>query len=108
MHLKKQPYSFQAPNQQHIKTRIASQMPYHISHADSFCLFVWFGALCLDQQFFSHVWTIACLPGLNQYQAADKVSCSRTQHSDSGESRTGNPLIPSLNLYQTEPLHSTR
>ena len=45
------------------------------------------------------------LPGLNQYRAADKVSCSRTQHSDSGggESQTSNPLIPSL---PTEPLCS--
>ena len=40
------------------------------------------------------------LPGLNQYQAVDKVSCSRTQHSDSGESPTSNPSIPSLTLYQ--------
>ena len=32
----------------------------------------------------------------------DKVSCARTQHSDSvgGVSRTSNLLIPSLTLYQ--------
>ena len=34
--------------------------------------------------------------------AADKLSCSRTQHSDStgSESQTSNPSIPSLLLYQ--------
>ena len=40
------------------------------------------------------------LSRLNQCEAADKVSCSRTQHSDSGESRTYNPSIPSLTLYE--------
>ena len=32
-------------------------------------------------------------PGLKQYLAANKVSCSRTQHNDSagGEARTSNP-----------------
>ena len=39
-----------------------------------------------------------CLPGLNQYYAKDKVSCSRTQHSASSESRTSHSLIPSLNI----------
>ena len=40
--------------------------------------------------------------GLNQYEAADKLSCSRTQDSDSAgsESRTSKPLIPSTKLYQ--------
>ena len=33
------------------------------------------------QLFFSHVGTISCLPVLNHFQAADKVSCSRTKHS---------------------------
>ena len=63
---------------------------------------VWLNSLCLSQQSFSPVGT--GLPGLNQYQAADtsKVSCSRTQHSNSagGEAQTSNPLIPSLTLYQ--------
>ena len=49
-------------------------------------LFVRVDALCTTQQFFSLVRTFSCLFGLNQYQAEDKVSCSRTQHSDSGES----------------------
>ena len=42
-----------------------------------------------------------CLPGLSQYVhvTEDKVSCSRAQRSDSGESRTSNPLVPSLTLY---------
>ena len=56
--------------------------------------------LISSQQFFSHV----CMgpPGLNQYKAADKKSCSRTQHSysASGETQTSNRSIPSLILYQ--------
>ena len=40
-----------------------------------------FAFACIDalrhsQQFISHVRMISCLPGLNQYQAEDKVSCS--------------------------------
>ena len=36
------------------------------------------------QQFLSYVGMISCLPGSNQYQAADKVSCSSTHlHSES-------------------------
>ena len=31
---------------------------------------------------------------------ADKVSCPRTQHYDSGDSQISNPLIPSLTLYE--------
>ena len=63
-------------------------------------LFVWFDSLCPSLQFFSHVGM--GLPGLNQYKAADKVSCSRTQHSDSagGEARPSKPSIPSLTGYQ--------
>ena len=34
-----------------------------------------------SQQIFSHIMTV--LPGLDQCKAADKVYCSRTQHSDS-------------------------
>ena len=50
------------------------------------CLRLFF--MYLYKQFFSHVATI--LPGLSQYLAADKVSCSMTQPSDStcGEVRT--------------------
>ena len=56
--------------------------------------------------FFSHVWTD--LPGLNQYQAADKVSCSMTQNSDmaSSETQTSNSTVPHSNALPTEPLHS--
>ena len=42
--------------------------------------FVWFDSLHPSQQFFSHVGT--GLRGFNKHYAADKVSCSRTQHSD--------------------------
>ena len=68
-------------------------------------LWFFFYALCPSQQFFTHVRTISCLPGLNQYLAGDKVSCSRTQHSDSagGESRTCNPSSHSLaSRYKNE------
>ena len=43
-----------------------------------------------------------CFPALNQCLAGDKVSFSRTQHSNStgGEIRTTNPSIPSLTLYK--------
>ena len=39
---------------------------------------------------FSHVRTISCLPGLNQYLVADKMPCYSTQQSDSAyeDSRT--------------------
>ena len=58
-------------------------------------------ALPTNQQFFSHVavWILSCLPELNQYEAADKVPYSRTQHSTSRESGTSNPSIPGLTLY---------
>ena len=61
-----------------------------------FCLFV---LILLSQStIFQSCWDGS---SLNQYWAADKVSCSRTQHSDSagGETRTSNPSIPSLTLY---------
>ena len=62
-------------------------------------VFNYVDALFPGQQFNSHFWAISCLPGLKKYLTADKVSCSKTQHSDSGESRTSNPSIPSLTLY---------
>ena len=40
-----------------------------------------------SQQFVSHAWTFSCLLELNQYQADNKVSCSRTHHSASLESQ---------------------
>ena len=49
------------------------------------------------QQFLSYVGMISCLPGSNQYQAADKGSCSSTHlHSESvgGESPISSPSIP--------------
>ena len=66
-----------------------------------------FYALYPSLQFFSHVATISCLLGLNQYQRVDKVSCPMTQHSDSAgsESQTSSPSIPILRL-PTEPLRS--
>ena len=45
--------------------------------------FALFDSLRPSQQFFSHVGM--GLPGLNQYEGEDKVSCSRTQRSASGE-----------------------
>ena len=51
-----------------------------------------FDALRPSQQFFSHVRMISCLPGFNQHLAEGNVSCSRTQHSASGEPRTHNAL----------------
>ena len=53
------------------------------------------------QQFLSHAGMISCLPGSNQYQAADQVSFSSTHlHSESvgRESPTSSPSIPSLTL----------
>ena len=54
-------------------------------------LFVLFDSLRPSQQFFRNVGT--GLPGLNQYPAGIKVSCSRTQHSASGEARACDPSI---------------
>ena len=50
-----------------------------------------FDSLHPSQQFFSHVGM--GLHDLNQYQAEDKVSCSRTQRSASGDAQTHNPSI---------------
>ena len=63
-----------------------------------YLIFVYFDALHPSQQYFSHVVSISCLPGLNQYLAADKVIKSRTQHINSacGECRADKPSIPSL------------
>ena len=61
-----------------------------------FCL----DSLCASQQFFSHVGM--AVPGLNQNKAADKVSCSRTQHRDLAgiETQTSNMSVPRLTIYQ--------
>ena len=61
-------------------------------------IFVWFDYVQLT--IFGHVGM--GLPVLNQYKAADKVSCSWTQHSDTagGEALTSNPWIPNLIIYQ--------
>ena len=56
--------------------------------------------VCFVDVIFCHVKTISFLPRLNQYNAADKMCFALTQHCDSGESRTSNPSIPSLTLYQ--------
>ena len=50
------------------------------------------------------------LPGKNQYQAADKMFCSRTQLSDyvGGEAPSSNPAIPSLtNVCLKEPFSNS-
>ena len=64
--------------------------------------FVCVDALHPSQQFFSHDGMFSCLSGLNHYLAEDKVSSSRTQHSDSSESRTRDPSISSLTLYHKD------
>ena len=61
-----------------------------------------FDSLRPSQQVCIHVGMRSCFPGLNQYQAAGKVSCSRSEHSDyaSHESRTSNTSIPSHPINQ--------
>ena len=59
--------------------------------------FVRFDSLHSSQHFFSHVRT--GLSGLNQYKAEDKMSCSRTQCSASGEAQTRNPSVSSQAFY---------
>ena len=54
-------------------------------------------AFCPSQQFISHVGMILCLIWLNQCSAED-TKCA------SGESRTRDPSIPSLTLYQLRHL----
>ena len=71
------------------------------THRHNLFLFIWFDALGPCQQLLSHAGMISCLPGSNQYQAADKMSCSSTHlHSESvgAESPTSSPSIPSLML----------
>ena len=63
---------------------------------DIFCV----NALCPRKLVFSHVETFSCLPGLNLYKAEDKMSCSWTYHSASGESLTSDHSTPSLTLNQ--------
>ena len=49
------------------------------------------------------------LPGLNQYYAVDKVSCSRTPHSDYASAwavSNKQPFDPQSNALPTEPLCS--
>ena len=60
--------------------------------------FVFVLLLGSSQHFFSHVGM--GLSGLNQYLAGDKVLCSQRSDSTSRESRTSNPSIQSLMLYQ--------
>ena len=54
------------------------------------------------QQFISHILTDLPKFIQNLHVATDKVSCSRTQHSDSaaGKVRTNKPSISSLTIYQ--------
>ena len=63
-------------------------------------IYVCADALCPNQQVFIHVRKITCLPALNQHQAEDKVSCSRTQYNPSGDSWTSHPWFTNLTLYQ--------
>ena len=70
-----------------------------IIKSQNFLFYVCVDALCQSQQLFSHSRTVFYLPGLDQYYAVYTVPCSRTQHSDSGESQTSDPSIPSLTVY---------
>ena len=85
---------------------LLTSYPVNIScleNAILLCLIlVCFDVLYPSQQFFGHVRMIPCLPGINQYFAAVKVTCSRTQHNDSAgaEFRASKPSIPNLTLYQ--------
>ena len=62
-------------------------------------------AFCPCKQFFCHVGMFSYHPWLNQYLVEDKVSCSRTQHSDSVESQTSNvnPLSNTLPMSLCNP-----
>ena len=52
--------------------------------------------LCPSQQFFSHVWAISYLPGLNKYYAENK--CLAQGHNVvPGVSQTSDYLISSIN-----------
>ena len=46
---------------------------------------------------------VSCIPWLNQYLAADKVSCSRTTHRDSFEARTQS-FDPQSTSLSSEPM----
>ena len=64
-------------------------------------------ALRLRQQFFSHVGTIFCLPGLNQRSAEDTVMLMETgtQRNATCRSRTSDPFIIYCALHQELYLH---
>ena len=62
-------------------------------------MFVCVESLCPSQQFCSHV--AMGLPELNQYEAEDRVCCSRTQRSASSEAGTCNPSIV-YNPFKTD------
>ena len=51
--------------------------------------------------------SISCLLGLNYYIAADKMSCPRTQHCDSGESRPPDKSVRVFNWQPFEPQSNT-
>ena len=64
-------------------------------------------ALRLRQQFFSHIRTFFCLPGLNQHSAEDTVMLMETgtQRNATCGSRTSDPLIIYCALHQELYLH---
>ena len=73
----------------------ATELKSRTIHIDIIC-FCFFDLMLYVpcQQILSHAGMISCLPGSNQYQAADKVSCSCNHlHSESvgGESPTSSP-----------------
>ena len=46
---------------------------------------------------------VGIFPGLNQYKAEDKVSCSKTQYSAPGESQTSDTSISHLRVSHCAP-----
>ena len=82
-------YLFYFINWQSMHKTYRMQRLEHISIWEVFVCLIWF--FTSQSTFVSHVGT--GLPGLNQYLAEDKVSCSRTQHNASGEARTVESII---------------
>ena len=64
--------------------------------------FVWFDPLRPGNNFS----VMLCLPGLNQYKAKINVPCSKTQHSEAGETQTRCPSVSIQALYHWAIVHN--
>ena len=85
---------------------LVARKPLHYDSLFKFCLLLFeFDFFYIPVNNFSVI-SGQGLPGLNQYKAADKVSCSRTQHSDSASNKQLKLAIPSLMLFQLVSLGS--